>query len=348
MVDVIKQISDLFTSASQALTKVEHLSDLENFFKKYLAKKSQIDLISKSLKKLPESQKKAVGLKLNAVRSQLNKKFAKKEQEITKKETERKLKNEEFDFSRDLPERKGSLHPLSQVQREVENIFSSLGFEIASGPELETEWHNFDALNIAKHHPARDMQDTFWVEQSNKNSRKNYVLRTQTSNVQIRAMKKYGVPIRLIAPGRVFRNENVDASHDAVFSQVEGLVVDRAVSLAHIKGTVEIMLRELFQKNVKVRFRPGYFPFVEPGFEIDFGCTLCSGRGCVTCKKTGWIEFMGGGMIHPSVLRNCNINPEVFSGFAFGFGLTRLVMMKYEISDIRLLLSPKLDFLKQF
>jgi phenylalanyl-tRNA synthetase alpha chain len=192
------------------------------------------------------------------------------------------------------------------------------------------------------------MQDTFWISKESTDSKKNSVLRTQTSNVQIRSMLQKGVPIRVIAPGRVFRNEDVDASHDAVFYQVEGLMVDKHISLAHLKGTIETMLSELFERETTIRLRPGYFPFVEPGFEVDFSCALCEGKGCKTCKQTGWIEFMGAGMVHPNVLRNCKVDPKEYSGFAFGFGLTRLAMMKYGIGDIRLLLSQKIEFLKQF
>jgi len=220
-----------------------------------------------------------------------------------------------------------------------------MGFEIADGPEVETEWHNFDALNVPAHHPARDMQDTFFVSSSSDDSHKNSVLRTQTSNIQIRKMLEKGAPVRIIAPGRVYRNEDVDATHDAMFYQVEGLVVDKNISVSHLKGTPETMLSAVFGKTMKVRIRPGYFPFVEPGLEVDIWWEYTDKNGE---EKGRWLEFCGAGMVHPNVLRNSNVDPEIYTGFAFGFGLTRLVMMKYGIEDIRLLSSNKREFLQQF
>jgi len=220
-----------------------------------------------------------------------------------------------------------------------------MGFDIADGPEVETEWYNFDALNIPGDHPARDMQDTFWISHDSNDSQKNTVLRTQTSNVQIRWMEQYGAPLRMIAPGRVYRNEDVDMTHDATFYQVEGMMVDKGISLAHLKGAIGTMLSELFEKEIKIRIRPGYFPFVEPGLEIDIWFEFIDKNGN---ERAMWLEFMGAGMTHPEVLKNGGIDPEVYSGFAFGFGLTRLAMMKYSIDDIRLLSSAKKDFLQQF
>ncbi len=348
MNDLLSRLSLLVRNAQEESSNIQTLGDLEQFEKNFLSKKSDLGVISKGLKDLPADQKKEIGQKVSEARKTVEGLLNEKKSAIEKAAFEEKLASEWIDVTKTTELKLGAMHPISQVQKRVEEIFTSMGFEIADGPELETEWHNFDALNIPDTHPARDMQDTFWISKESEDSKQNSVLRTQTSNVQIRSMLQKGVPIRVIAPGRVFRNEDVDASHDAVFYQVEGLMVDKHISLAHLKGTIETMLSELFERETTVRLRPGYFPFVEPGFEVDFSCALCNGKGCKTCKHTGWIEFMGAGMVHPNVLRNCNVDPKEYSGFAFGFGLTRLAMMKYGIGDIRLLLSQKVEFLQQF
>ena len=235
----------------------------------------------------------------------------------------------------------GTKHPLYQVLDEIKDIFISFGFTIETGPELETDYYNFEALNIPKDHPSRDLQDTFYISDD-------LVMRTHTSPVQIRTMEKYGAPLRIIVPGRVFRYEATDVSHETTFDQVEGLLIDKNISLAHLKGIMIEFLTRFFGKPVKVRFRPGYFPFVEPGIELDLSCILCESRGCRVCKHTGWMEFMGAGMVHPNVLRAGKIDPKIYQGWAFGFGLTRLTMMKYGIDDIRLFLNGNLKFLNQF
>ena len=324
------------------------LLELLEFEKKFLSKKSKLSEISRDLKNLPPEEKKEIGIKVGELRKELNNFISSKKEVFEKQEIEIQLAKEWLDITKEISQKNGTIHPISIIQEKVEFVFSSMGFEIADGPEIETEWNNFDALNIPEHHPARDMQDTFWISRGNSDSHKNFVLRTQTSDVQIRKMLANGAPVRLIAPGRVFRNEDIDASHGNVFYQVEGLLVDKGISLSHLKGTIETMLSEIFAKKVSVRLRPGFFPFVEPGFEVDFSCTICDGKGCKTCKNTGWVEFMGAGMVHPNVLKNCNINPKEYSGFAFGFGLTRLAMMKFGIDDIRHLSSQKIDFLSQF
>jgi phenylalanyl-tRNA synthetase alpha chain len=344
----LNRVSEFHKKAEKAFVFVKDLEELMIFQHDFLGKKSELNLILKSLKDLSNDEKKIAGPEIQKVKIKLFNLFESKKNELELQALNEKLEKDRIDVTKNLSRRSGNLHPISIVQKKVEQIFCSMGFEIADGPEVETEWHNFDALNLPNSHPARDMQDTFWISKESKDPLKNSVLRTQTSNVQIRTMKKYGAPVRLIAPGRVFRNEDVDASHDAVFYQVEGLVVDEGISLAHLKGTIETMLSALFEIETTVRFRPGYFPFVEPGLEVDFSCAICGGKGCKTCKNSGWIEFMGAGMVHPNVLRNCGVDPERFSGFAFGFGLTRLVMMKYEIDDIRLLFSNKNNFLSQF
>jgi len=236
------------------------------------------------------------------------------------------------------------LHPISKIQEEVEDIFISMGFMVLDGPELESDYYNFEALNFPKDHPARDIQDTFYITPE----QNNLVLRTHTSSVQVRAMEKYGVPLRAIVPGRVFRYEATDASHDTTFYQVEGFMIDKDVNLAHLKAVVKGFLDKIFHKKIKLRFRPGYFPFTEPSLELDLSCLVCGGKGCRVCKWSGWVEFMGAGMIHPNVLKNGGIDPNKYSSFAFGFSLDRLTMMKYRIDDIRWFHSGDLRFLEQF
>ncbi len=237
--------------------------------------------------------------------------------------------------------RPGSLHPITQLQDEIEDLFTSLGFAVLDGPEVETEEHNFDALNIPPAHPARDMQDTFWLTNGS-------LLRTHTSPVQVRGMRECGPPLRMIAPGRVFRNEEVDASHEHTFYQLEGMMIDREVSVANLIYFMEALLSGVFKRVVTVRLRPGYFPFVEPGFELDIRCLICNGKGCPVCKHSGWVELLPCGLVHPNVLRMSGIDPDEWGGFAFGLGLTRLAMMRYGIDDIRQLQGGDLRFLTQF
>lgn len=334
--------------ARSALLQVKTLEQLKQFEIQHLGKKSPLNEILRSLKNLSSEEKKELGPEVQKVSQALREEHQNTRKKLEDDQLEARLKAEWIDVTKHHPLKKGALHPISLVQKQVESIFSSMGFQVADGPEVESEWHNFDALNIPDSHPARDMQDTFWIKSGDRKPEKNRVLRTQTSNMQIRNMREQGVPIRLIAPGRVFRSEDVDASHDAMFYQVEGLLVDQNISLSHLKGTIEEFLSQLFESAITIRLRPGYFPFVEPGLEVDFSCTLCKGEGCRTCKNTGWIEFMGAGMVHPNVLKNCDVDPTKYSGFAFGFGLTRLAMMKYKIDDIRLLTSQKKEFLSQF
>jgi len=344
-----KNLAIYHISAIKNFEKISNLDDLKNFEQNFLGKKSELAVFFKELKNLTNEEKKEIGPFLQNIKKDLSAKIQQKRQNLELSELNKKLEKDWIDVTQNIsPEEIGHIHPISQVQREVEKNFFSMGFEIADGPEIETEFNNFDALNIPTNHPARDMQDTFWIHSKSNDPQKNFVLRTQTSDVQIRKMLKEGAPIKLIAPGRVFRNEDIDASHGAVFFQIEGLLIDKNISMAHLKGTLETMLSEIFEKKITIRFRPGYFPFVEPGLEVDFSCTLCTGKGCKTCKNTGWIEFCGAGMVHPNVLKTCNIDPEVYSGFAFGFGLSRLTMMKYGINDHRLFFGMKKEFLEQF
>lgn len=298
--------------------------------------------LMKQVGKLAAEEKKRSGMLLNAAKQKLEEALAAKQQELSKAALEARLDAEWVDLTLPAPgPRRGHLHPITQIQRELEDLFISLGFAVLDGPEVETEYHNFDALNIPATHPARDAQDTFWLPDGN-------LLRTHTSPVQVRGMEKLGPPLRIVAPGRVFRNESVDASHEHTFYQLEGMMVDREVSVAHLLYFMKVMLTEVFQREVMVRLRPGYFPFVEPGFELDVQCLLCGGLGCAVCKQSGWVEQLGCGLVNPNVLRLSGIDPEEWNGFAFGLGLTRLVMMRYGIEDIRLLQGGDLRFLEQF
>ena len=307
-----------------------------------LGRKGALAQASKEMAQLAPEERAAAGRMLNAAKQSLESAFETRKAHFEAAALEAKLDAEWLDLT--LPAagaRPGSLHPVTQLQREIESVFTSMGFAVLDGPEVETEWHNFDALNIPADHPARDAQDTFWLEGGR-------LLRTHTSPVQIRGMKALGPPLRIIAPGRVFRNEEVDASHEHTFYQLEGMMVDREVSVAHLIYFMRTMLSAVFHRDVTVRLRPGYFPFVEPGFELDIQCLLCGGAGCAVCKQSGWVEQLGCGLVHPNVLRAGGIDPDEWNGFAFGLGLTRLVMMRYQIDDIRLLQSGDLRFNKQF
>ena len=282
------------------------------------------------------------GKRLNEVKQALETALEAKRAAFDKAAAEARLAAEWIDFTLPAPAPpRGHLHPISRIQAEIEDVFTSLGFTVLDGPEVETEYHNFDALNIPPDHPARDMQDTFWLADGN-------LLRTHTSPVQVRGMERLGPPLRMIAPGRVFRNEEVDASHEHTFYQLEGMMIDREVSIAHLVYFMKTLLGSVFKREVTVRLRPGYFPFVEPGFELDILCLICGGEGCPVCKQGGWVELLPCGLVHPNVLRLSGIDPEEWNGFAFGLGLTRLVMMRYAIDDIRYLQSGDLRFLNQF
>jgi phenylalanyl-tRNA synthetase alpha chain len=307
-----------------------------------LGRKGALAEVSKGFGKLTPEERKALGQELNAAKERLEAAYESRKQAFDQAALNARLEGEWLDLTIPpaglLP---GSLHPLTQIQREIEALFTSLGFAVLDGPEVETEYHNFDALNIPGDHPARDMQDTFWLEGG-------FCLRTHTSPVQVRGMKRLKPPFRMIAPGRVFRNEEVDASHEHTFYQLEGMMVDRDVSVAHLIYFMKTLLSGIFRRDVTVRLRPGYFPFVEPGFELDIQCLLCGGKGCPVCKQSGWVELLPCGLVHPNVLRMGGLDPEEWNGFAFGLGLTRLVMMRYGIEDIRQLQGGDLRFLRQF
>ena len=299
--------------------------------------KGQLADLLKNIKSFAPEVRGPAGQAINKTKTQLAERFAAAMDGLKSAgvASERKSAG---DFDPTLPPARalrGALHPVTIVQREVERIFTGLGFAVVGGPEMETEYYNFEALNIPAMHPARDAQDTFWLTNG-------WLLRTHTSPCQVRAMLKYGPPIRVIAPGRCFRYEAIDASHENTFFQLEGLLIDKDISIAHLIAFMKLLLREVFHRDVKVRLRPGFFPFVEPGFELDMSCAICGGSGCATCKRSGWVEILPCGMVHPNVLRHGKIDPHENTGFAFGLGLTRLAMMKYGVGDIRVLNSGDL------
>jgi phenylalanyl-tRNA synthetase alpha chain len=330
---------------SQVLTHLPTIVDeatLIDYRNAILGKSGELTSILKWLKDLTPEERGTVGKAANETRDIITDAFEAERTRIKKDLIVQRLASEQEDITVPLTRGKWSLHPITLVQREVEDTFVRMGFDIYDSMEMTTEYLNFDAVNVPKTHPARDMQDTFWLEWSGN------VLATQTSCMQNLIMRNKSTPIRAIIPGRVFRNEDVDATHDNTFYQVEGIVIDKWIGVSHLKFTIETMLSDIFGKKVNIRMRPGYFPFVEPGVEVDFSCPFCDGVGCKICKWSGWIEFMGAGLIHPSVIREWGLDPEIYSGFAFGFGLNRLVMIRYGIPDMRYFMSPDVRFLKQF
>lgn len=339
---MMEEIQKLEGEAVARLRAAESADALEAVRVEVLGRKGALAQFSARMGKLAPEERAAFGKALNAAKQALESAFEEKKSAFAEAALAARLDGEWLDLT--VPPagiRPGALHPLTRIQREIEELFLSLGFTILYGPEVETEWNNFDALNIPPDHPARDMQDTFWLEDG-------LLLRTHTSPVQVRGMKQLRLPLRMIAPGRVFRNEEVDASHEHTFYQLEGMMVDRDVSVAHLIYFMKTLLSGIFKREVTVRLRPGYFPFVEPGFELDIQCLLCGGAGCPVCKQSGWVELLPCGLVHPNVLRFGGIDPEHWNGFAFGLGLTRLVMMRYQIEDIRLLQSGDLRFARQF
>lgn len=332
-----EKLEALKENAKRSIESSTNEQEVLNVKSIYLGKDSEVIKIMKSMKDLSIEEKKEIG-KLanetkayieNIIKNKLNELVSKKENKVT------------FDNTLPVEENIGSLSPITIVANEVAEVLKKMGFMIVSGPEMEKEYYNFEALNIPKNHPARDMQDTYWTNLGD-------VLRTHTSPVQARSMELYGAPIRMAAPGRCFRNEDLDACHENTFFQLEGMVIDKEVSISNLIYVMKNILKEIYKQDVEVRLRPGFFPFVEPGFELDIKCLICGGDGCPTCKNSGWLELCPCGMIHPEVLKMGGIDPEVYSGFAFGIGLTRMAMMKYKINDIRVLNSGDIRHLKQF
>lgn len=337
----INRVRSAFDQALQQTTTPSSLEDLRLIF---LARKGHLAALMEELKALPIDQKKVLGPQLNALKLHMEDAFQEKQSSITQQEELAKTERARFfDVTAYKPERNtGRLHIYTHIIQELEDIFLSMGFAIVDGPEIETDFYNFQALNIPDDHPARDMHDTFWIHSPH------VLLRTHTSTVQIRAMQDQGAPLAVFATGRTYRHEATDATHDFVFTQAEGLMVGSSISMANLLATARIFLQKIFDKqDLAIRVRPGYFPFVEPGVEIDFSCPFCT-TGCSRCKKTGWIELLGAGLVHPAVLRHAGIDPERYTGFAFGMGIERLAMLKYGIDDIRLFHSAHLEFLEQF
>jgi phenylalanyl-tRNA synthetase alpha chain len=336
------QLEELRRSTLAAFASAGGLEQLEEARVEALGRKGTLAQISREFGKLTPEDRARLGKLLNSVKEDLETEYEEKKERFKQAELAERLAHEWIDVTLPAPgPRPGALHPITRLQNEIEDLFTSLGFAVLDGPEVETEENNFDALNIPPDHPARDMQDTFWLSDG-------HLLRTHTSPVQVRGMRKLGPPLRMIAPGRVFRNEEVDASHEHTFYQLEGMMVDRDVSVANLIYFMKTLLSSIFKRDVTVRLRPGYFPFVEPGFELDIHCLICGGAGCAVCKYSGWVELLPCGLVHPNVLRMSNIDPEEWGGFAFGLGLTRLAMMRYGIDDIRQLQGGDLRFLNQF
>lgn len=331
------------------LAKIENSAELESIRVQYLGKKGSVTDLLKGMKELSNEERKELGARVNELKGAVAEKITEKTAELKKKEIEKEINSmPEFDISMPARLERGSYHPVTLVQREVERIFKSMGFTVEDYSEVVTDYECFESLNIPKHHPARDMQDTYYLENGQ-------LLKSQTSAAQNAIYKKYkdalvndGVPIKAIFPGRCFRNEATDACHENTFFQMEGVMVDKNISISNLIYFMKTMLSEVFKKDIKVRLRPGFFPFVEPGFELDISCLICGGEGCPSCKHSGWLELCPCGMIHPEVLKAGGIDPDEYTGFAFGLGLTRLVMMKYGIKDIRDLNSGSLKSLSQF
>ena len=329
----------------QSIKEIENCTtqkELNELKVKYLGKKGELTTVLRGMGALSPEERPIIGSLVNQVRDKLNELFTEKEENFKKKELEKRLLTEKIDITE--PSKKielGSLHPITQIIKEVEEIFLGMGYKIADGPEVEKAIYNFDKLNTPPDHPARDIQDTFYITDD-------VVLRSQTSPVQARVMENQEPPIKIICPGAVYRSDSVDATHSPVFHQIEGLVVDKNISMTDLKGTLEMFAKKCLGENTKIRFRPHHFPFTEPSAEADVSCFVCGGKGCRVCKGEGWIELLGCGMVHPNVFKNCGIDPDVYTGFAFGFGVERIAMAKFGLEDMRLLYENDVRFLKQF
>ena len=337
-----QQLERIKVTAENEMAGIQSVSELDSIRVKYMGKKGELTSVLRGMNILSKEERPIIGQLANEVRNYLEEKIEDTNKKLLDKEKIERMKKEVIDVT--MPGRRrniGKRHPLTIVLDEVKDIFLGLGFSIAEGPEIERDYYNFEALNIPKNHPARDEQDTFYIDDS-------VVLRTQTSPVQIRVMEKTKPPIRIISPGRVYRADTVDATHSPIFNQIEGLAVDKNITMGDLKGTLEIFLKKLFGDEIKVRFRPHHFQFTEPSAEVDVSCFICKGSGCRVCKGEGWIEIMGAGMVHPKVLANCDIDPKEYSGFAFGMGLERIVMTRFEINDLRLFYENDIRFLNQF
>ena len=337
-----EKLKTIKAAAQNALAAADSENIIEELRVKYLGKKGELTAILKQMGSLSPEERPAMGQLVNEAKQELETLIAEKKEALKAKATELKLRAETIDITMPAKEiNAGGLHPLNIVINDMIDIFQSMGFDVVDGPEVETDYYNFECLNVPADHPARDMQDTFYLAE-------NLLLRTQTSAAQIRTMETHKPPIRVICPGRVFRADEVDATHSPVFHQLEGLVVDKGITMCDLKGVLEQFAREIYGSDTKVRFRPSFFPFTEPSVEVDVSCSECGGKGCRVCKGAGWIEILGAGMVHPNVLRCCGIDPDVYSGFAFGIGIDRITTTRYKISDIRLLFENDKRFLEQF
>ena len=337
-----QKVEQLRQQALEQLAALNQPQELDGWRVRLLGKKGELTELLRGMGALPAEERPRVGQMVNEVRAELEAAFAEKQQQMQKQQRSAQLAAETLDVT--MPGKTnvaGGRHPLSIVQEDLLDIFQSMGFDVVDGPEVETDHYNFEALNVPADHPARDMQDTFYLAE-------NLLLRTQTSAAQIRTMETRKPPIRIVCPGRVFRADEVDATHSPVFHQMEGLVVDKGITMCDLKGVLEQFAHEIYGPDTKVRFRPSFFPFTEPSVEVDVSCSACGGAGCRVCKGSGWIEILGAGMVHPRVLAGCGIDPEEYSGFAFGIGVDRLTTTRYKISDIRLLFENDVRFLAQF
>ena len=336
----MSKILEMEVVCLSALNECQTLQALQELKVRFLGKTGELTGLLKSIKDLPPEERPTFGAKVNELRNKLETTFAEKQAELKEQELQRRLRDEKVDVSLVNMQPWGALHPVTLVEKTISDLLIAMGFEVLAGPEIESDWYNFQALNIPADHPARDMQDTFYITDS-------ILLRTQTSPMQARLMEKKQPPIKMICPGKVFRSDS-DASHSPVFHQIEGLVVDENITLCDLKGTLEYLASNLFGPDTQVRFRPSYFPFTEPSVEVDLTCSNCGGKGCSLCKGTGWIEVLGAGMVNPVVLENCGIDSKKYTGYAFGLGVERIAMIKYGIPDIRLFYECDLRFLKQF
>lgn len=344
---MLEKLESLKLKFDDELNAVNTNDELEKIRVVFLGKKGLVTEELKNLRNLSGEEKKNAGMQVNQLKSQIEKAIVAYQKVLAEKEYQKEIeKSERYDYSIPSSKEVGTLHPITIVQKQIEDIFKTMGFIVEDGLEVQTEYNNFEAVNIPKNHPARDMQDTYYLDNGQ-------ILKTHTSAAQNTIMKKYGAPnpgetLKVLFPGRCFRNENIDASHDNTFFQLEGMMIGEDISISNLIYFMKVLLTEVFERDVKVRLRPGFFPFVEPGFELDINCAICGGSGCSTCKQSGWLELLPCGMIHPNVLRMGGIDPDKYTGFAFGLGLTRLAMMKNNIKDIRLFNSGNIMQLKQF
>ncbi len=337
-----EQLNNIKVQAEKELASVDGMPELENLRVKYLGKKGELTTVLRGMGSLSAEERPLIGQLANEVRGFIENKLDETKKNLMNNERNIKLQKEVIDVT--MPGKRtqlGTRHPLTMIIDEVKDMFIGMGYEIAEGPEVELDYYNFEALNIPKNHPARDVQDTFYINE-------NIVLRSQTSPVQVRVMEKQKPPIKVICPGRVFRSDAVDATHSPIFHQIEGLVVDKGITMGDLVGTLQMFAKGLFGEDTKIRLRPHHFPFTEPSAEVDVSCWTCGGKGCRVCKNEGWIEILGAGMVHPKVLETCGIDPEIYSGFAFGIGAERVAMRRFNIDDMRMLYENDLRFLRQF